>query len=411
MKRGVLVDVLSFVGILLKHITCIYERLAYTWSQRFFHTQGVLSVHTHTPLFRPIRFLHKAVEFIRFPQVSPKQPKAPRQYRAGWYKPVLRWVIVVGLVYYMIPEGLVPLAGLIPKQRNPEIDESIFGPETGMGGISYFEPELLGINIKPASMESDTVIVGIPEPAEYSKPKLLLYAAYQIQPGDNISNLAQGFGLNQDTLISVNGITNARLLQINQVLRVPNQDGILYLVRKGDTLESIATKFKTTVQTLQTVNELLSDTLMVNANLFIPGARLELLDLQEINGDLFMWPVRGYITSYYGYRSNPFTGIRQFHSGLDIGVPMGTPIRAAMSGRVTSAGFDKVYGNFVVVSHHAGYRTLYGHMSVIRTKSGDYVGTGERIGDAGSTGLSTGPHLHFTVYKNGVTVDPRSLLK
>ncbi|MDR1031280.1 MAG: M23 family metallopeptidase [Treponema sp.] len=311
----------------------------------------------------------------------------------------------------MIPEGLVPLAGLIPKQRNPEIDESIFGPETGMGGISYFEPELLGINIKPASMESDTVIVGIPEPAEYSKPKLLLYAAYQIQPGDNISNLAQGFGLNQDTLISVNGITNARLLQINQVLRVPNQDGILYLVRKGDTLESIATKFKTTVQTLQTVNELLSDTLMVNANLFIPGARLELLDLQEINGDLFMWPVRGYITSYYGYRSNPFTGIRQFHSGLDIGVPMGTPIRAAMSGRVTSAGFDKVYGNFVVVSHHAGYRTLYGHMSVIRTKSGDYVGTGERIGDAGSTGLSTGPHLHFTVYKNGVTVDPRSLLK
>jgi murein DD-endopeptidase MepM/ murein hydrolase activator NlpD len=232
-----------------------------------------------------------------------------------------------------------------------------------------------------------------------------------VQQGDNISNLAQGFGLNQDTLISVNGITNARLLQINQVLRVPNQDGILYLVRKGDTLESIATKFKTTVQTLQTVNELFSDTLMVNANLFIPGARLELLDLQEINGDLFIWPVRGYITSYYGYRSSPFTGIRQFHSGLDIGVPMGTPIRAAMSGRVTSVGFDKSYGNFVVISHHAGYRTLYAHMSVIRTNSGDYVGTGDRIGDAGSTGVSTGPHLHFTVYKNGVTIDPRSLLK
>ncbi|MDR0628600.1 MAG: M23 family metallopeptidase [Treponema sp.] len=65
----------------------------------------------------------------------------------------------------------------------------------------------------------------------------------------------------------------------------------------------------------------------------------------------------------------------------------------------------------MVISHHAGYRTLYAHLSVIRTKSGDYVGTGEHIGDAGSTGLSTGPHLHFTVYKHGVTINPRTLIK
>jgi murein DD-endopeptidase MepM/ murein hydrolase activator NlpD len=100
-----------------------------------------------------------------------------------------------------------------------------------------------------------------------------------------------------------------------------------------------------------------------------------------------------------------------FHTGLDIRGSTGTPVRAAMSGRVSQTGYDAVFGNYVVISHHSGYRTLYGHMSVIRTRNGAYVGTGERIGDVGSTGLSTGPHLHFMVYKNGVTVNPRSLIK
>ncbi|MDR0628144.1 MAG: M23 family metallopeptidase [Treponema sp.] len=325
---------------------------------------------------------------------------------------MLRCAVVAGLVCYMMPDGFASLVRLVQKRETEaEIGESLFEPETGMGGMPYFEVGLLGIDSKTASLGKEALISGIPEPAEYSKPTLLLYTSYTVQPGDIISNLAQSFGLNQDTLISVNGITNTRLLQINQVLRVPNQDGILYQVRKQDTLESIAAKFKTSLEAIQTVNELFSDSLMVNTTLFIPGARLEMLDLQEINGDLFIWPVRGYITSHYGYRSSPFTGIRQFHSGIDIGVPMGTPIRAAMAGRVTSVGFDKSFGNFVVISHHAGYRTLYAHLSVIRTKSGDYVGTGERIGDAGSTGLSTGPHLHFTVYKHGVTINPRALIK
>jgi murein DD-endopeptidase MepM/ murein hydrolase activator NlpD len=192
---------------------------------------------------------------------------------------------------------------------------------------------------------------------------------------------------------------------------VPNQDGIFYTVQKGDTLASVAEKHTAGVQDIQTANELFSGALKVNTRLFIPGARLEWVNLQEINGDLFIWPVLGYITSPYGYRSSPFTGTRQFHTGMDIGAAMGTPIKAAMSGRVTSVGYNDSLGNYVVITHHSGYRTLYGHMSLVRVKSGAYVQTGERIGDVGSTGLSTGPHLHFTVYKNGVTVNPRLLIK
>jgi murein DD-endopeptidase MepM/ murein hydrolase activator NlpD len=183
------------------------------------------------------------------------------------------------------------------------------------------------------------------------------------------------------------------------------------MVKQGDTLGTVAEKYKSDLTAILTANELFSDSIHAGTNLFIPGARLDWVNLQEINGDLFIWPIPGYITSPYGYRRSPFTGIRQFHSGLDIGSPMGTPIRAAMSGRVSFVGWDDVFGNYAVITHHSGYRTLYGHMSVVRVKSGAYVGTGERIGDVGSTGMSTGPHLHFTVYKNGITVNPRTLMK
>ena len=283
--------------------------------------------------------------------------------------------------------------------------------EAGVGGGGYPEKpvpeelqEAVWIN---ASME-----LGMLEPESFSKPRTLLYSVYTVQKGDMIGGLAENFGLNQDTIISINNIKNTRLVQIGQVLRIPNQDGIMYTVKKDDTLDTIAAKYKSNVSDIKIANELFSNAALPGTSLFIPGAKLDWTERQEINGDLFLWPVSGYITSSYGYRIYPFEGGgRQFHTGMDIGAPYGTPIRAAMSGRVSSAGWDDVLGNHVVISHHAGYRTLYGHMSVIRVKTGAYVGTGERIGDVGSTGLSTGPHVHFTVYKNGVTVNPRSLLR
>ena len=275
------------------------------------------------------------------------------------------------------------------------------GPQTGMGGGSYVEN---------AASESP-LGSGELEPESFSKPRMVLYSTYAIQSGDIIGDLAANFGLNEDTLISVNGIKNTRLIQIGQMLRVPNQDGIMYTVRRGDTLEGIAEKHKSDIEAIQHANELFSDKVLAGSSLFLPGAQLDWVERQEINGDLFIWPVSGYITSSYGYRRWPFGGGRQFHSGIDIGGRTGTPVRAAMSGRVSSVGWDNVLGNYVAITHHSGYRTMYGHLSVVRVRSGAYVGTGERIGDVGSTGLSTGPHLHFTVYKNGVTVNPRNLLR
>jgi len=279
--------------------------------------------------------------------------------------------------------------------------------QAGVGGGGY-----LGQAVDSGQLEAVLSLgTGTLEPESFSKPQMLLYSTYAIQKGDIIGDLAMNFGLNEDTIISINGIKNTRLIQIGQVLRVPNQDGIMYTVKKGDTLDQIAQKYSADAQAIQVANELFSETVLPGT-LFIPGARLDWVERQEINGDLFIWPTAGYITSSYGYRKWPFGGnAHHFHSGLDIGASTGTAVRAAMSGRVSAVGWDDVLGNYVVISHHSGYRTMYGHLSVIRVKSGAYVGTGERIGDVGSTGLSTGPHLHFTVFKNGVTVNPRNLLK
>ena len=126
---------------------------------------------------------------------------------------------------------------------------------------------------------------------------------------------------------------------------------------------------------------------------------------------LFMWPVIGRVSSPYGNRRSPITGRQQFHTGIDITAPRGTPVRAAMSGRVSIVGRDNVYGNYIIINHHTGLRTLYAHLNVTRVTQGVYVATGEHIGDVGTSGLSTGPHLHFGVFRNNATVNPRDFLR
>ncbi len=122
-------------------------------------------------------------------------------------------------------------------------------------------------------------------------------------------------------------------------------------------------------------------------------------------------PVKsGWISSYYGYRNDPFTGKRQFHSGIDFAGRKGTPILAAAGGVVVKAGKNGRYGNMVEIDHKNGYHTRYGHASEILVHVGDVVKKGQEIAKMGSTGRSTGPHLHFEVIKNGHKINPKRLL-
>ncbi|AXJ95219.1 MULTISPECIES: M23 family metallopeptidase [unclassified Sphingomonas] len=120
-------------------------------------------------------------------------------------------------------------------------------------------------------------------------------------------------------------------------------------------------------------------------------------------------PVAGRITSSFGLRMHPLLGFMRMHKGLDIGAPYGAPIYAVLDGVVQSAGRSGGYGNFVRLAHPAGLASGYGHMSRIAVARGQHVHQGQVIGYVGSTGLSTGPHLHWEVWRNGQTINPRSI--
>ena len=123
-------------------------------------------------------------------------------------------------------------------------------------------------------------------------------------------------------------------------------------------------------------------------------------------GGMFSWPVTGTITSPFGWRSNPFGGAPEFHQGLDIAAPMGTTVTAAASGTVIMAQWYGGYGNYILIDHGGGYSTGYGHLSAIYVSNGQSIQRGQAIGAVGSTGQSTGPHLHFEVRIAGKPVDP-----
>jgi len=268
------------------------------------------------------------------------------------------------------------------------------GPSFARGSIEAFESGL-------DSMEL----------TEEDKDERLYYSVYQVRKGDTVSGIALEYDVTIDTIFSANNIQSAKSIQPGQYLKIPNQSGIVYPAHAGDTVASIAEKYEISVDRIIESNGLLSEELSSPLTLFLPDARLPNAVLREISGDLFHWPVRGYITSWYSWRRDPFTGKNSFHSGIDIGVPMRTSIAASMEGTVSETGYSAIMGNYVIMKHAGGWKTLYAHMDSISVKSGQYVSRGGRLGYSGNTGYSTGPHVHFSVYKNGKSVNPANVLK
>ena len=142
------------------------------------------------------------------------------------------------------------------------------------------------------------------------------------------------------------------------------------------------------------------------------GKNIVWINADGVGGDgssAMRMPVQGHLTSSFGERFHPILGYERFHAGVDLGAAAGTPIVAAADGKVVSAGWAGGYGQAVAIAHADGIETKYGHMSSIAAYAGELVHRGDVIGYVGSTGLSTGPHLHFEVMKNGRPVNPLSV--
>ena len=246
----------------------------------------------------------------------------------------------------------------------------------------------------------------------YMQP--LTIQTYKVKQCDTIIGITKKFNLNNiSTVIALNNIDNVRQLVAGQNLKIPSTDGLFITVQKGDCLAEIASKYNVSMEQILDINDLENSNLKIGEKIFIPGAKLDRDALQNALGELFKMPLAAKFryTSMFGARRDPITGAKSNHKGVDMACPTGTPVLSSCSGTVAIAGYSNLYGNYVVIKHVNGYQTLYGHMSKLLVKKGQWVSQGTRIGLVGSTGYSTGPHLHFTVYKNGSPIDPLSVIK
>ena len=237
------------------------------------------------------------------------------------------------------------------------------------------------------------------------------WKSYRVKKGDSVSKIAAAHSLSLDAVIASNNISNARRLREGETLRIPNMDGIPYVAKKGDSLSGISRSLGVPMEAILDANDLQKDIITDGQLIFVPGARMRSEDLKLALGELFIYPLRGArLTSPFGWRNDPISGVRRHHAAIDLAAPTGTTVKAAMDGKVSSVGFNSTYGKYIILSHGNEYQTMYAHLNQVSVKQGDRVIQGVKIGEVGSTGYSTGPHLHFAIYKNGRPVNPLDFL-
>ncbi|GAB6090278.1 peptidoglycan DD-metalloendopeptidase family protein [Spirochaeta dissipatitropha] len=314
-------------------------------------------------------------------------------------------VYVDPLYTAMLMASLLFLLAVLLVQQNGSLPGTWIFTGTNLRAPANVE-RLDSILLEAYHTAGEDGISDLPISLDLSKFERITFTEHVVKERETLSGIALRYGLRMDTLVSFNQINDVRRMQIGSRLQIPSSDGLRHIVRQGESLEGIARRFNTSTVQLIDANNLRSDALSVGQELFIPDARMNDTDLRMALGELFVYPARGRFTSGFGYRSDPFTGVRRFHNGIDIANNPGTRITAARVGRVADQGVHPTYGNYIIISHDGGFQSLYAHLQRIDVRRGQYVSQGQAIGTMGSTGRSTGPHLHFSIFHNGNPVDP-----
>lgn len=243
------------------------------------------------------------------------------------------------------------------------------------------------------------------------------FRTHTLQEGETFSDVVTRYGLSTDALVGANpDISSLDTLPAGIELLIPPSEGLVITLQRGENIRELLETHNISVLEFMKVNNIQSPLeLRAGKMLFLPGVKpqtaLDRLAKVREEENRYLWPVQGRITSYFG-RRNLGMGTASFHRAIDVAAPTGTSITAARSGTVTYAGWsDRGYGNLVKIQHQDGDETWYAHQSEILVSVGQYVKQTEVIGLVGSTGLSTGPHLHFELHEKGTAVDPLAYLK
>lgn len=239
----------------------------------------------------------------------------------------------------------------------------------------------------------------------------LTFLTYHAKEGDTFTAIADRFHMNLDTIASLNRTAGKGVheVRIGEEVRIPSMDGI-YVAVPGD-LDAFCRKYGLPTEVVLHVNAMDRASVKAGTRLFLPGVQHTGDELAISTGSGFLNPLQwGWISSNFGWRSDPFTGEQRYHLGLDIAAGIGEGVRTAMGGRVIEVDYNDVLGNYVRIAASGKYTFTYGHMSRVYARLGSIVSQGTVIGAVGATGKVTGPHLHFEVWENGIAVNPRSFL-
>jgi murein DD-endopeptidase MepM/ murein hydrolase activator NlpD len=282
-------------------------------------------------------------------------------------------------------------------------DESIGG--VSLGGTALTKPTIIpGAALPGVSMAARTEVV-----------------YYEVQSGDVIGAIASRYGVSVASVLWANNLSARSYIRPGDKLKIPPVSGVLHIVKRGDTVGKIARAYQAKEADIIAFNKLQpgGTDIVAGEELIIPGGvkptpaapppvfRSNAVaniaappgSVEAPAGSGYVWPTAARrITQYFGWR----------HTGIDIGGPVGTAIYAARAGvvRTSQCGWNGGYGCYIVIDHGGGVQTAYGHSSQLYVSVGQSVSQGQTISAMGSTGRSTGPHLHFEVRVNGVRRNP-----
>jgi LysM repeat protein len=281
---------------------------------------------------------------------------------------------------------------LLESPRNPDIKKAV----TATGGAIL--PIIENTTLLP-------VVGPLGSIADVEEIKTDIITLYTVREGDNISVIARMFGVTTNTIIWANDIKRGNIIQPGDVLVILPVTGIRHAVEKGDTLQSIAKEYKGNLEEILMYNELAADAVLsVGDEVIIPDGEVTAQAVAAAGTSQLRINV-GSLKDAVGYYVRPVGGGKKSQglhgfNGVDLAASCGAPIYASAAGTVIVSkayGWNGGYGNYIVISHANGTQTLYSHNTANWVSSGQYVAQGQTIGTIGSTGRSTGCHVHFEV--------------
>lgn len=314
--------------------------------------------------------------------------------RGRWSQPFAHFWLALFLFL-----GIVLTPKIEESLREQSFEWDTYSPSSALA--SFASEEQGAVTIESSSMRGET-------------------ADYSVREGDTVSSIAKKFGVSIDTIIWANNIKSVTKIKVGDSLKIPPITGIVHKVQRGETVYSIAKKYQANPQSVVDFpfNAFANDetfALAVGQPLIVPDgiapkvkpvapAKVVQQPVAVAGGGTgnFIWPTSGGITQRYSW----------YHRAIDIANKSSPVIVSSAAGRVAAAIHSRVgYGNHLIIDHGNGQQTLYGHMAQLYVGAGDNVSAGQSIGQMGSTGRSTGVHLHFEIIQNGVKLNPLTVLK